>query len=81
MVLRNSGRVGSRRLYRSLPRDERGGDFCMPSMGTEVCLPAVLVGHSWGAWLALFYNPTTAIEFLDVSLRLFPFLFVFLPPL
>ena len=30
MVLRNSGRVGSRRLYRSLPRDERGGDFCMP---------------------------------------------------
>ena len=27
MVLRNSGRVGSRRLYRSLPRDERGGDF------------------------------------------------------
>ena len=72
MVLRNSGRVGSRRLYRSLPRDERGGDFLYARHG---------YGHSWGAWLALFYNPTTAIEFLDVSLRLFPFLFVFLPPL
>ena len=72
MVLRNSGRVGSRRLYRSLPRDERGGDFLYaharrtgsagnplsgPNLGHRVMLPPCLPALPFLLSLLFFWEP------------------------